>query len=84
MRSRLPFTNNRKRYNHVHKQNKKGTDLRLGVDAQGLNVYEWDDRLSPKISFPWSEIRNILFQDKKVYINQYCFNPNLTLLIGNN
>ena len=47
-------------------QNKKGTDLRLGVDAQGLNVYEWDDRLSPKISFPWSEIRNILFQDKKV------------------
>ncbi|XP_065889680.1 merlin-like isoform X2 [Dysidea avara] len=54
--------------NYFEIKNKKGTDLRLGVDAQGLNVYEWDDRLSPKISFPWSEIRNVSFQDKKVTI----------------
>lgn len=47
-------------------QNKKGTDLWLGVDALGLNIYEKDDRLSPKISFPWSEIRNISFHDKRV------------------
>ena len=47
-------------------QNKKGTDLWLGVDALGLNVYEVNDKLTPVISFPWSEIRNIAFKDKKV------------------
>eukprot|EP00049_Salpingoeca_infusionum_P018341 m.356792 g.356792 ORF g.356792 m.356792 type:complete len:572 (+) comp17627_c0_seq1:373-2088(+) len=49
-------------------KNKKGTDLWLGVDALGLNVYELEDRLSPKIGFPWSEIRNISYNDKKFII----------------
>ncbi|XP_072313344.1 ezrin a [Eucyclogobius newberryi] len=49
-------------------KNKKGTDLWLGVDALGLNIYEKDDRLTPKIGFPWSEIRNISFNDKKFVI----------------
>ena len=31
--------------------------LWLGVDALGLNIYEKEDRLTPKIGFPWSEIR---------------------------
>ncbi|XP_013871179.1 ezrin b isoform X2 [Austrofundulus limnaeus] len=54
--------------NYFDIKNKKGTDLRLGVDALGLNIYEKDDKLTPKIGFPWSEIRNISFNDKKFVI----------------
>ena len=54
--------------NYFSIKNKKGTDLFLGVDALGLNVYEKDDQLTPKIGFPWSEIRNISFNDKKFVI----------------
>ncbi|XP_060562932.1 radixin-like isoform X1 [Ruditapes philippinarum] len=54
--------------NYFEIKNKKGTDLLLGVDALGLNVYESSDRLTPKIGFPWSEIRNISFNDKKFVI----------------
>lgn len=49
-------------------KNRKGTDLFLGVDALGLNIYEKNDKLTPKIGFPWSEIRNISFNDKKFII----------------
>ena len=54
--------------NYFSIKNKKGTELWLGVDALGLNVYERDDQLTPKIGFPWSEIRNISFNDKKFVI----------------
>lgn len=54
--------------NYFEIKNKKGTDLRLGVDALGLNIYDKDDKLTPKIGFPWSEIRNISFNDKKFVI----------------
>ena len=54
--------------NYFSIKNKKGTDLFLGVDALGLNVYEAEDKLTPKIGFPWSEIRNISFNDKKFVI----------------
>jgi merlin protein len=54
--------------NYFQIKNKKGTDLWLGVDALGLNIYEKNDRLSPKISFPWSEIRNISFHDRRFTI----------------
>ncbi|GIY64538.1 radixin [Caerostris extrusa] len=54
--------------NYFDIKNKKGTDLWLGVDALGLNIYEKDDKLTPKIGFPWSEIRNISFNDKKFVI----------------
>lgn len=49
-------------------KNKKGTALYLGVDALGLNIYEKNDKLTPRIGFPWSEIRNISFNDKKFII----------------
>ncbi|KAL3318986.1 hypothetical protein Ciccas_002349 [Cichlidogyrus casuarinus] len=49
-------------------KNKRGTDLWLGIDALGLNIYQKDDRLTPKIGFPWCEIRNISFSDKKFTI----------------
>uniref|UniRef100_F1KX42 Moesin/ezrin/radixin homolog 1 n=1 Tax=Ascaris suum TaxID=6253 RepID=F1KX42_ASCSU len=54
--------------NYFEIRNKKGTELYLGVDALGLNIYEKNDRLSPKVGFPWSEIRNISFNDKKFVI----------------
>uniref|UniRef100_A0AAY5F2J5 FERM domain-containing protein n=1 Tax=Electrophorus electricus TaxID=8005 RepID=A0AAY5F2J5_ELEEL len=54
--------------NYFDIKNKKGTDLCLGVDALGLNIYDKEDKLSPKIGFPWSEIRNISFNDKKFVI----------------
>ena len=49
-------------------QNKKETDLWLGVTALGLNIYEKNNKLSPKTTFPWSEIRHISFDDKKFII----------------
>ena len=52
--------------NYFVVKNKKGTQLWLGVDAFGLNIYEQDDQLSPKISFPWGEIRNVEYHGKKV------------------
>ncbi|XP_051506545.1 moesin b isoform X3 [Myxocyprinus asiaticus] len=54
--------------NYFSIKNKKGSDLWLGVDALGLNIYERSDKLTPKIGFPWSEIRNISFNDKKFVI----------------
>ncbi|OQV15172.1 Moesin/ezrin/radixin-like protein 1 [Hypsibius exemplaris] len=54
--------------NYFDIKNKRQTDLWLGVDALGLNIYEKDDKLTPKIGFPWSEIRNISFNDKKFVI----------------
>ena len=54
--------------NYFQITNKKKTQLYLGVDALGLNIYAQDDKLTPKIGFPWSEIRNISFNDKKFVI----------------
>lgn len=54
--------------NYFEIKNKRGTELWLGVDSLGLNIYEHDDKLTPKIGFPWSEIRNISFNDKKFVI----------------
>ncbi|XP_015909486.1 merlin [Parasteatoda tepidariorum] len=48
--------------------NKKESELWLGVTALGLNIYERTNKLSPKITFPWSEIRNISFDNKKFTI----------------
>lgn len=54
--------------NYFQIQNKRDSDLWLGVDALGLSIYERDNRLAPKINFPWSEIKNISFKDKKFTI----------------
>ncbi|KAJ3581422.1 hypothetical protein NHX12_016661, partial [Muraenolepis orangiensis] len=54
--------------NYFFIRNKKGTDLLLGVDALGLHIYEPDNRLTPKCSFPWNEIRNISYSDKEFAI----------------
>ncbi|KAF7205586.1 transcript variant X2 [Nothobranchius furzeri] len=49
-------------------RNKKGTGLLLGVDALGLHIYEPENKLTPKCSFPWNEIRNISYSDKEFTI----------------
>uniref|UniRef100_A0A673YXN6 NF2, moesin-ezrin-radixin like (MERLIN) tumor suppressor n=1 Tax=Salmo trutta TaxID=8032 RepID=A0A673YXN6_SALTR len=49
-------------------RNKKGTDLLLGVDALGLHIYDPDNKLTPKCSFPWNEIRNISYSDREFAI----------------
>ncbi|XP_064459192.1 merlin-like isoform X2 [Ornithodoros turicata] len=54
--------------NYFRISNKKDTDLWMGVTALGLNIYEKNNKLCPKITFPWSEIRNISFDDKKFNI----------------
>lgn len=54
--------------NYFPISNKKESELWLGVTALGLNIYERTNKLSPKITFPWSEIRNISFHNKKFSI----------------
>ncbi|KAL4223787.1 Merlin [Mactra antiquata] len=54
--------------NYFSIKNKRNTDLWLGVNALGLNIYEQDNRLVPKVTFPWNEIKNISFKDKKFSI----------------
>lgn len=47
-------------------QNKRNVELWLGVSALGLFIYDQDDRLTPKVSFRWNEIKNISYNNKKV------------------
>uniref|UniRef100_A0A8C3G136 NF2, moesin-ezrin-radixin like (MERLIN) tumor suppressor b n=1 Tax=Cyclopterus lumpus TaxID=8103 RepID=A0A8C3G136_CYCLU len=49
-------------------QNKRDTDLLLGVDAQGLHIYNPNSKLNPNKSFPWSGIRNISYSEKEFTI----------------
>eukprot|EP00049_Salpingoeca_infusionum_P020689 m.364887 g.364887 ORF g.364887 m.364887 type:complete len:563 (-) comp28930_c0_seq1:281-1969(-) len=52
-------------------RNKKGTRLFVGVDAMGLNIYSFNDKLKPKIQFPWREIKSISYHDKKFTIKPH-------------
>ncbi|KAK2714705.1 hypothetical protein QYM36_009060 [Artemia franciscana] len=54
--------------NYFPIRNKKDTELWLGVTSLGLNIYEKDNQLQPKINFPWSEVRNVSCEDKKFVI----------------
>jgi len=49
-------------------QNKRNVELWLGVSSLGLFVYDQDNRLAPKVSFRWNEIKNISYNDKKVSV----------------
>nr|XP_022912313.1 moesin/ezrin/radixin homolog 1-like [Onthophagus taurus] len=53
-------------YFEIH--NKRGTKLLLGIHAIGLNIYKLSDKMNAIIMFPWSEIKNINFRDKKFTI----------------
>nr|XP_040051065.1 LOW QUALITY PROTEIN: neurofibromin 2a (merlin) [Gasterosteus aculeatus aculeatus] len=54
--------------NNFSIRNHGGTDLLLGGDALGLHIYELDNRLTPKCSFPRNEIRNVSYSDKEFTI----------------
>lgn len=54
--------------NYFPIMNKKETELWLGVTALGLNIYEKENKLQPKTTFTWSEIRHISFDDRKFII----------------
>jgi merlin len=47
-------------------QNQRDTELLLGVSAQGLGIYEPENKLSPRPFFPWTEIKCISFKNKMV------------------
>jgi merlin len=49
-------------------KNKKHTELWLGVTSLGLNIYEKENKLIPRTTFQWNEIRHISFDDKKFII----------------
>jgi len=42
--------------------------LWLGVTSVGLNIYDERDKLTPKTTFQWNEIRHVSFDDKKFTI----------------
>lgn len=50
-------------------QNKKESDLTLGVSAQGIGIYKDANRITPRPFFSWSEIKNISFKNKTVKYN---------------
>ncbi|KAF7689018.1 hypothetical protein HF521_013825 [Silurus meridionalis] len=50
--------------NYFSIKNKKGTELWLGVDALGLNIYEQNDKMTPR-SVSHGVKSNISFNDKK-------------------
>lgn len=54
--------------NYFPISNKKESELWLGVTAMGLNIYEKENKITPKITFPWNEIQNISYDDKKFTI----------------
>eukprot|EP00043_Microstomoeca_roanoka_P025748 m.9750 g.9750 ORF g.9750 m.9750 type:complete len:385 (+) comp5810_c0_seq1:290-1444(+) len=53
-------------YFEIH--NKKGTKLWLGVHNLGMDIYEYRNKVTPRLGFPWTEISNISFNDKKFTI----------------
>ena len=48
-------------YAAVKYQNEPKTDIWLGISSSGLNIYDMDDRLTPKIRLPFDELRKVDF-----------------------
>ena len=58
--------------------NKKESELWLGVTNLGLNIYEADNQLEPKILFPWSGKRAFINDVTHIRLNtQDWLGPNL-------
>lgn len=49
-------------------QNDKETILWFGIHPTGINIYEETNKLVPKAAFLWSEIKNIHFKGKRIWI----------------
>jgi len=54
--------------NYYKIQNDKTTNLLLGILANGINIYEAENKLTPLCAFMWSEIKNISFKNKRIWI----------------
>ena len=48
--------------------NKRGTKVWLGVQNSGMYIYKHANKVVPLLGFPWREIRNISFNNKKFTI----------------
>ena len=49
-------------------QNDNQTNLWFGIHPTGINIYEENNKLIPKVAFLWSEIKNINFKNKQIWI----------------
>lgn len=49
-------------------ENKKGSNLWLGIDTFGLHIYERGNKLTPKVGFPWNEIKTLSFTNRRFMI----------------
>lgn len=49
-------------------QNNNQTNLWFGIHQTGINIYEECNKLIPKVAFLWSEIKNINFRNKQLWI----------------
>lgn len=54
--------------NYFEIENKKGSNLWLGIDTFGLHIYEKENKLTPKVGFPWSEIKTLSFTNRRFTI----------------
>jgi len=50
-------------------KNARGTEVFLGVDSGGINVYAKDNKLKPTTAFPWSEIKKINYDKDKFKVS---------------
>jgi len=39
--------------------NKQGSEVDMGIDSRGINIYKKGDKLNPNVSFPWSEVTTV-------------------------
>ena len=44
----------------------KGTDIHLGVNNEGITIYDNGKKLTPRISFIWNEIATISYKGTKL------------------
>ena len=51
-------------------ENAKQTKVWLGVDALGINFYDLENKFSPKVSFPWSEIAKVSYKTNSFTVSQ--------------
>ena len=50
--------------------NKKNTEVLLGIDALQISIYDKNNKLSPTLGFPWSEIDQIkTSRDNKIIVH---------------
>lgn len=49
-------------------KNKEQIPWKLGISFRGVEVFDFHDRTDPRKTFPWSQMENIFYRDKKFSI----------------